>query len=106
MEQKDPLSIQEDVNLEDDILKKQQLLQTEILDKDLDKDQFIKFCMEKKERGDDLSTWKFEELQQIVKEFQTAHANEPKKMIEDINEEQVGKMEEIDTDAQNLRRRK
>lgn len=69
MEQKVPLSIQEDVNLEDDILKKQQLLQTEILDKD----QFIKFCMEKKERGDDLSTWKFEELQQIVKEFQTAH---------------------------------
>ena len=55
--------------------------------------------MEKKERGDELSTWKFEELQQIVKEFQTAHANEPKKMIEDVNEEQVGKMEEIDTDA-------
>ena len=40
MEQKDPLSIQQDVNLEEDILKKQQLLQTEILDKDLDKDQF------------------------------------------------------------------
>ncbi len=40
MEQKDPLSIQQDVNLEEDILKKQQLLQAEILDKDLDKDQF------------------------------------------------------------------
>ena len=34
MEQKDPLSIQQDVNLEEDILKKQQLLQAEILDKD------------------------------------------------------------------------
>lgn len=40
MEQKDPLSIQQDVNLEEDILKKQQLLQAELLDKDLDKDQF------------------------------------------------------------------
>ena len=40
MEQKDPLSIQQDVNLEEDILKKQQLLQAENLDKDLDKDQF------------------------------------------------------------------
>ena len=40
MEQKDPLSIQQDVNLEEDILKKQQLLQAESLDKDLDKDQF------------------------------------------------------------------
>ena len=40
MEQKDPLSIQQDVNLEEDILKEQQLLQAEILDKDLDKDQF------------------------------------------------------------------
>ena len=40
MEQKDPLSIQQDVNLEEDILKRQQLLQAEILDKDLDKDQF------------------------------------------------------------------
>lgn len=40
MEQKDPLSIQQDVNLEEDIFKKQQLLQAEILDKDLDKDQF------------------------------------------------------------------
>ena len=40
MEQKEPLSIQQDVNLEEDILKKQQLLQAEILDKDLDKDQF------------------------------------------------------------------
>ena len=40
MEQKDPLSIQQDVNLAEDILKKQQLLQAEILDKDLDKDQF------------------------------------------------------------------
>ena len=40
MEQKEPLSIQQDVNLEEDILKRQQLLQAEILDKDLDKDQF------------------------------------------------------------------
>ena len=40
MEQKDPLSIQQDINLEEDILKKQQLLQAESLDKDLDKDQF------------------------------------------------------------------
>ena len=86
--------------IEADILRKQNLLQKEILDKDLDKDLFIKFCLEKKERGDDLSTWTYEELEGIVKEFQSKNSKDDKKQqpVDDVNVEQVGKMEQIDTD--------
>lgn len=47
MEQNDPLSI----NPEEDLIKKQQLLQREIIDKDLDKEKFMQLCLSKK-RGE------------------------------------------------------
>ena len=90
-------------NIEADILKKQELLQKEILDKDLDKDLFVKFCLEKKDRGDDLSIWTYSELESIVKEFQSKHSKDEKKPIEDVNVEQVGKMEQIDTDEKKFK---
>ena len=91
--------------IEADILRKQNLLQKEILDKDLDKDLFIKFCLEKKERGDDLSTWTYEELEGIVKEFQSKNSKDDKKQqpVDDVNVEQVGKMEQIDTDEKKFK---
>ena len=54
---------------EDEIQQKQQLLQTEIMDKNYDKNSFINFCLSKKENGDDLSNWTLSELQEIIKEF-------------------------------------
>jgi hypothetical protein len=53
----------------DDFQKKQNLLQTEIIDKNYDKTAFINFCMSKKDNGDDLNNWTFEELSEIVQEF-------------------------------------
>ena len=55
--------------VDDEIQKKQTLLQQEIIDKNLDKTLFINFCLSKKENGDDLSNWTLAELQAIVKEF-------------------------------------
>lgn len=50
-------------------LKKQELLKKEIIDKNLDKDSFLDFCMQKKENGDDLDNWTIEELKETITEF-------------------------------------
>ena len=54
---------------EEEIQQKQMLLQSEIIDKNLDKTSFINYCLSKKENGDDLNNWTLAELQAIVKEF-------------------------------------
>ena len=61
---------------EEEIQQKQQLLQTEIIDKNYDKTSFINFCLSKKENGDDLSNWTISELQGIIKEFQDSQQQE------------------------------
>ena len=53
----------------EDIKKKQNILQKEIIDKNYDKTAFINFCLWKKEDGDDLNAWTLEELKEIVEEF-------------------------------------
>lgn len=96
MEQNDPLS----VNPEEDLLKKQQLLQREIIDKDLDKEKFMQLCISKKDKGDDLSVWTYDELEQIVKEFSAMNVGGKKENInlEEVNVESVGKMEKLEED--------
>ena len=54
---------------ENDIIAKQNLLQEEIIDKNKDKNAFIKLCLSKKKNGDDLNNWTLQELKNIVKEF-------------------------------------
>ena len=54
---------------EDEINRKKDLLQKEIVDKNYDKTQFINFCLSKKENGDDLNEYTYEELSSFVKEF-------------------------------------
>ena len=54
---------------EDEFQKKQSLLQKEIIDKSFDKTAFINFCMSKKDNGDDLNNWTYDELSEIVQEF-------------------------------------
>ena len=104
---------------DDEIQQKQMLLQTEIIDKNLDKTSFINFCLSKKENGDDLSNWTLAELQGIVKEFaesqnqqqpegslttlqdQITHPNpnpqNPQEQ-EEINKESVEKIEKFNPD--------
>jgi hypothetical protein len=62
---------------EDDgqIKEKQELLKREILDKNLDQNEFISFCLGKKEKGDDLNSWSLEELTKIVEEFVASHTS-------------------------------
>jgi len=50
-------------------LKKQEILKKEIIDKNLDKDAFLDFCIQKKENGDDLDNWTLEELRETINEF-------------------------------------
>ena len=43
--------------MDSDIEQKQNLLKEEIIDKNYDQEQFIQFCLVKKENGDDLTQW-------------------------------------------------
>ena len=100
---------------EDEIQQKQQLLQSEIIDKNYDKTSFINFCLSKKENGDDLSNWSISELQGIIKEFQEsqqeqaptevkleeqkpAEASKNKQEGDEINKENLEKLEKFNAD--------
>ena len=53
----------------DEITRKQNLLQKEIIGNNYDKEAFVNFCLSKKEEGDDLNNYTYEELEAVVKEF-------------------------------------
>jgi len=87
----------------DDFQKKQNLLQTEIIDKNYDKTAFINFCMSKKDNGDDLNNWTFDELSAIVQEFissQKSPEPEPEKKEgeEEIKTENIAKIEQFNAE--------
>ena len=54
---------------DDEITRKQNLLQKEIIGNNYDKAAFVNFCLSKKEEGDDLNNYTYEELETVVKEF-------------------------------------
>ena len=88
-------------NAEQEIQAKQQLLQTEIIEKNYDKGSFINFCLSKRENGDDLNNWTLSELESVVKEFVSTQNVQPeveqeqKAGEEDINKENLEKMEKF-----------
>ena len=92
--------------LDNEIQAKQSLLQTEIIDKNLDKGSFINFCLSKKENGDDLNNWTLSELEGIVKEFvssqniQSQQPSQPQKGEDndELNKENLEKMEKFSAD--------
>ena len=91
----------------EDIEAKQNLLQTEIIDKNLNKDSFITFCLSKKENGDDLNNWTLEELQQIIKEFTESQApkqeeHQPPQEVQENNQTEKKKGEQDDLNKENL----
>ena len=99
---------------DDEIQQKQELLQREIIDKNLDKTSFINFCLSKKENGDDLSNWTLSDLEAVVKEFveqqqqpqaqpteiheQIPSQNAQNPQEEEINKESVEKLEKFSAD--------
>ena len=54
---------------QDELQLKQQFLKAEIIDKKLDQNKFLDFCISQKENGDDLNNWTFEELKLCVQNF-------------------------------------
>ena len=91
---------------EDELTAKRELLRTEILDKNYDQNEFIEFCLNKKENGDDLGNWTLSELTEIIKEFinKTKEKNEnnsektniiSSENQEEIKKENIEKMESM-----------
>ena len=91
---------------EQEIQAKQSLLQSEIIEKNLDKGSFINFCLSKKENGDDLNNWTYAELQEIVREFVESQniQNPPQEQnpkgneAEELNKENLEKMEKFNAE--------
>lgn len=52
-----------------EIEQKKNLLQQEIIDKHYDQQKFVEFCLTKKENGDDINNWSFQEMKEVVDEF-------------------------------------
>ena len=94
---------------EEEIQKKKGLLQKEILEKNYDKTLFINFCMSKKDNGDDLNNWTYDELKYSVQEFVSSQqqANEEekkedeKKEDEEIKAENIKKIEKFNEEEEN-----
>jgi len=59
-----------------DLEEKKKFLSEEIVNKNYNSSEFINFCLQKKENGDDLMNWTLEELKQCISEFQLQ--NKPK----------------------------
>lgn len=70
---------------------KQDLLKTEIIDKNYDKEKFLEYCITKKPSGDDLTSWTFEELKKAVDEFISI----PENSLSYAKEKDIKKQEEM-----------
>ena len=89
------------MEVEDEFQKKQNLLQKEIIEKNFDKTAFINFCMSKKDNGDDLNNWTYEELSSVVHEFVSSQQppnEEEKKEDDEIKTENIEKIEKFNAE--------
>ena len=66
-----------------------ELLQKEIIDKNLDKNSFVNYCLRKKENGDDLNVWTLEELKQLIQDFVNSKAA---KSVDDKDKKLIQKL--------------
>ena len=76
----------------DELARKKELLQIEIVNGNYNKDQFIDYCLALKPYGDDLSQWSYEELKSAVNSFISYHQQEnlrEKKELEMKNQFQI-----------------
>ena len=68
--QQEQQSEQQQEQQPDQLQLKQELLQAEILEKNYDQMEFLQYCTNQKENGDDLNNWTFDELKTCVLNFQ------------------------------------
>ena len=57
---------------------KKQFLTQEIINRGYNTNDFLNFCLTKKQNGDDLENWPLEELKECVKDFQQKNNNDEK----------------------------
>jgi len=78
---------------------KQELLKSEIIDKNYNKDKFLQFCLSKKENGDDLTKWNLLELNDAIIQFIKIEKGENSETINNLssnnNKDKIA--QEIDT---------
>ena len=63
-------SLDNNINEENELELKKQFLIEQIINQGYNTNDFLNFCLNKKENGDDLSYWQMDELKQCVKDFQ------------------------------------
>ena len=73
-------------NNQEQLLLKQELLKSEIVAKNYDGNKFLQFCLDKKENGDDMNNWTYDELKKCVDEFIESQKPKPEKKEEKILE--------------------
>ena len=69
-----------------DLQEKINLIEKEIINRNLNKNLFIDYCSTKKNFGDDLSLWSLEELQTTINEYVQYHSDEINKNNKNNNE--------------------
>ena len=69
-------------NKDDELHLKQNYLKHEILDKDIDQNKFLDYCISIKENGDDINSWTFDELKECVANFNKLLEQESQKKEE------------------------
>lgn len=90
--------------MDSDIEQKQNLLKEEIIDKNYDQEQFIQFCLVKKENGDDLTQWSLTELHDIIDEFKKNQEEHPVPSQPSQEKAEQKKAEEnLNNDIQNIK---
>ena len=72
-----------DNDIEDQLELKQELLKSEIVDKDYDPNKFLKYCLDQKENGDDMNNWTYDELKQCVGNFIESQNKKPKENLQE-----------------------
>ena len=87
------------------IQQKQQLLQTQIIDRNLNRDNFVRFCLQKRENGDDLNIWSVEELESVINEFvKQEEASNPKQAnSEDVKTDSINNLEACDVGSKEFK---
>ncbi len=76
----------------DEIKEKQNFLRKEILDNNLDGEEFYSYLVDfDEEKGDNLELWNMDDLKKIVQSFQLKKSEEKKKTEVDIKENEKGK---------------
>ena len=68
-----------------DLHLKQNYLKSEIIDKNINPDKFMNYCLTIKENGDDINSWNFEELKECVANFNELLKNESQEEKEKEN---------------------